>query len=319
MADGKTKSQDRVKPLWLTFTSHGDESLNSHKTASISFPCILWNRTSHDSHSDPCLFLEAVCSLCQAGSFHSSKLSLITLTVHLAVHVLMGLLHILWFFCIAHFGRLYFLMDLAYFSPRHNHKVGVVHLDPLWPVFLSRVYRWTVFILIAPDKRFPWHSISPSSHFLSFSSTCLSILTTGFQAFSGLAELMEQGSYRAEQSADCFSGRQNKERGRREAMEGGVDFEDSDKGHVLGLLRDSHYFPFSTEAMMRMKHFLSLKVAICPFNACVMKAWHLFIHPPCTNLNIFFFYSLADNSHFISIKLCLFTAICCCNVLELSA
>lgn len=100
---------------------------------------------------------------------------------------------------------------------------------------------------------------------------------------------------------------------------GGGDFEDSDKGHVLGLLRDSHYFPFSTEAMMRMKHFLSLKVAICPFNACVMKAWHLFIHPPCTNLIIFFFYSLADNSHFISIKLCLFTAICCCNVLELSA
>lgn len=65
----------------------------------------------------------------------------------------------------------------------------------------------------------------------------------GFQAFSGLAELMEQGSYRAEQSADFyffyfFSGRQNKERGKRNATEG-EDFEDSDKGHVLGLLRDS--------------------------------------------------------------------------------
>lgn len=37
-----------------------------------------------------------------------------------------------------------------------------------------------------------------------------------FQAFSGLAELMERGSYRAEQSADLFfSGRQNKSGGER--------------------------------------------------------------------------------------------------------
>lgn len=95
----------------------------------------------------------------------------------------------------------------------------------------------------------------------------------GFQAFSGLDGLMEQGSYRAKQSADFFffffSGRQNNERGKRKAIE---DFEEPDKGHVLGLLRDFHYSPFSTEAMMKTKHFLSLKVAICPFNACVMQA-----------------------------------------------
>lgn len=111
---------------------------------------------------------------------------------------------------------------------------------PLWPAFSSRVSRWTAFILIAPDKCFPWHTISPPppslvvlfhmpKHFNDI----------GFQAFSSLAELMEQGSYRAEQSADLFFLEGKTRRKGREKKQRGKDLEESDKGHVLGLLGDS--------------------------------------------------------------------------------
>lgn len=204
----------------------------------------------------------------------------------------LGLVNILGFFSFLHFDWLYVLnLDSIFFSSRTKSQSWCGLFEaPLWPAWFSRVSRWTAVTLILLTT-FPWHTISPSSNLFVFSSTCLNISTT-WACRLFLAWLnwwskgpTEQNNLQTFYAAQGFS----------------------------------HYFPFSTAAMMRTKHFLSLKVAILPFNACVMWACHLFIHRLCTNLIIFSFYFLADNSHFISIKLCLFTAICCCNLLELSA
>lgn len=147
--------------------------------------------------------------------------------MQLAVHVLL---------C---FGALLsYLLEFLQHSAQ-SHKFGEVHLDPLWPAFSSRVSRWTAFILIAPDKCFPWHTISPSSPLFVVFHMPKHFNDTGFQVFSGLAELMKQGSYRAEQSADPFFFWKAKHATERQ------DLEESDKGHVVGLFRDSLVFlPF---------------------------------------------------------------------------
>lgn len=112
-------------------------------------------------------------------------------------------------------GPLCYLLELRQHLAQ-SHKFGVT-----WPAFSSRVSWWTAFILIAPDKCFPWHTISPSSHLFVLFHMPKHFNDIGFQAFSGLAELMKQGSYRAEQSADLFffSRRQNKARRERKATE----------------------------------------------------------------------------------------------------
>lgn len=86
----------------------------------------------------------------------------------------------------------------------------------------------TAFMLIAPDKHFPWYIISPSSHLLSFSSSRLLFLRT----WTPLAWLYwwNQRSCRAEHSAGrfLFSTRRQKAREMRTRKRG----QESDKGHV---------------------------------------------------------------------------------------
>lgn len=79
---------------------------------------------------------------------------------------------------------------------------------------------------------------------------------------------------------------------------------------MVGLHRDplSHYSLFLTEALTR--HRMS-PVAVCPFNACVTQAWCSFIRWLLTNWVLLSFCFLADNSYFISIRLCFCKAICC--------
>lgn len=84
-------------------------------------------------------------------------------------------------------------------------------------------------------QMFPLTYDFTSSHLLSFSSTCLRILMTYLTGF--LWPSWTDGAS-VLQSRIIYSGRQNKEKGRRKAMVG-EDFENSDKGHMLGLLRDS--------------------------------------------------------------------------------
>lgn len=183
--------------------------------------------------SDSCLFSEEVWVLVQAGRFHSFWLSYNN--TYCAPGSFGLLLH---FYSSA--ACTFFLH--FFFSPSPGHKVRVVHLDPLWPAFLSRVSGLTAFILIAPDKRFPWHTISPSFPLLSFSSTCLSILTTQASRLS-LAWLNWWSKGTEQNNLQTFffffSGRQKQgERRRRRAIKRGEILRSQIKD-VLRLLRDS--------------------------------------------------------------------------------
>lgn len=94
---------------------------------------------------------------------------------------------------VAYFGALlYFTFRLA---SAFGSKSQIWPIrTPLWPAFSSRVSRRTAFILIAPDKCFPWHTISPFPPSLVVLFRMPKHFNdTGFQAFSSLAELMERG------------------------------------------------------------------------------------------------------------------------------
>lgn len=66
-------------------------------------------------------------------------------------------------------------------------------------------------------------------------------------------------------------------------------------------------------------HFLSLKWQFAYLIALLCRLG-IFSSTFFALISVLFqLYFLADNSHFISIKLCLFMAICCCNLLGLSA
>lgn len=114
------------------------------------------------------VFRGSVCSLYQAGSFHSIKLSLTTLTVHLhAVHVLMELLHIPGLFSILCFWLVVLPSAFWLSFPKDKFRSWS---GPFGST-ATGLSRWTAIILIAADK-------CSISHFLLFSSTCLSILMT---------------------------------------------------------------------------------------------------------------------------------------------
>lgn len=121
---------------------------------------------------------------------------------------------------VAYFGALlYFTFRLA---SAFGSKSQIWPIrTPLWPAFSSRVSRRTAFILIAPDKCFPWHTISPFPHLLSFSSACLSILMT--QASRLSLAWLNWWSKVLQSRTICrpfFSGRQNKAQGKRKETEG---------------------------------------------------------------------------------------------------
>jgi len=157
-----------------------------------------------------------------------------------------------------------------------------------------------------------WQSLPPTYHFTLLPSLLVLFHMSkhfndiGFQAFSGLAELMAKGSDGTEQSVLFRGG-------------GGGSILRTCDGSAQGF---SHYFPQKPQWVPNISYLSKWQFAHL---MCVLwgPEWHPFIHPLCTNLMHFFlllpFYILADNAHFISIRLCLFTAICCCNLLELSA
>lgn len=139
----------------------------------------------------------------------------------------------------------FILWDVLCFS--HAHTFG-----PFGPLF-ERLCRWTAFMLIPPDT---------ASLLILFHMPLLN--DRGFQAFSGMAELMEGGSYRAEQSA----GGQNKSGGerRRKIQRSQI------KGMSWVCSRIFSLFFILDRSIDERETFPISKGAICPFNACVVQA-----------------------------------------------
>lgn len=100
-----------------------------------------------------------------------------------------------------------------------------------WDAVTHLLFRvQTAFMLIAPDKHFPWYIVSPSSHLLSLSSTRLLFLRT----WAPLAWLYwwNQRSCRAEHSARRFFFFFPMRRQKAQEMRTRKRGQKSDKGHV---------------------------------------------------------------------------------------
>lgn len=175
-------AKDKVKLLWLDFPSHCAKLLNSPQSASIISPVLSWRDMSQTR----------IPVFSQKQHFHFAKLRAFILSNEVHQHLLCTWQIICWWSCCTFSGFFAFhsLVGCIYFyflfflSQQKQTKLEWSIWSPPDLLFFPRSLRWTAIILIAADKRFPWHTISPYYHLVSSSSTCLSILTTSASRLS---------------------------------------------------------------------------------------------------------------------------------------